>query len=630
MEYLVAFFSWMMDWGHKLIPNYWIDIFLFTAVTKVLQFPISLWCHVNSLKMVSLMPAINKIKMTYYGDSDKIGEETAALFKQEHYHPLLSLLPLAIQIIILMGFVKVIYRIAGLEAESLIGLIPARDGGVAWFMPFVAGVAAWFLGWCQNRINPLQREQTRAQQMMTNGISIGISLFLGSYVAMGVGLYWAASNFFSILVQLWCNATIKPKSRIDYPALIKAKEDLQKLESSLVRVVSPEDKKREKESYKRFFHVSNKHVVFYSEGSGYYKYFESLIDWLLGHTNLNIHYVTNDPKDQIFEISKDKTRIKPYYIGAVKIIPLMMKMDADMVIMTTPDIGKYQIKRSYVKRDVEYIYMTHGVSSVHMCLRQGAFDNYDTIFVVGPYQIDEHRKTEELYNLKKKTLVKSGYMLLDTLFSQYEHDKAEIINRKKNCPAKILIAPSYHNGNILESCIDELIVQCCAPGRQVVVRPHPRFVSHQSAKMQGILAKYRTRPECELKFEMDFKSNSSIYESDIVISDWSSISYEFSFTTRKPCIIIDTPMKVINPEWQKLGIEPADIWMRDEVGALVKMDALDTVNEIVEDMLENPGKFAGKIQALMDKSLFCPGHSGEVAGKYILDTLINKKKGTKK
>ena len=176
MEYLVAFFSWMMDWGHKLIPNYWIDIFLFTAVTKVLQFPISLWCHVNSLKMVSLMPAINKIKMTYYGDSDKIGEETAALFKQEHYHPLLSLLPLAIQIIILMGFVKVIYRIAGLEAESLIGLIPARDGGVAWFMPFVAGVAAWFLGWCQNRINPLQREQTRAQQMMTNGISIGISL----------------------------------------------------------------------------------------------------------------------------------------------------------------------------------------------------------------------------------------------------------------------------------------------------------------------------------------------------------------------------------------------------------------------------------------------------------------------
>lgn len=402
MEYLVAFFSWMMDWGHSLVPNYWVDIFIFTAVTKVLQFPISLWCHVNSLKMVSLMPETNKIKMTYYGDSDKIGEETAALFKREHYHPLLSLLPLAIQIIILMGFVKVIYRIADLEQGSMIGLIPTRDGGIAWLMPIIAGAAAWFLGWCQNRINPLQREQTRLQQMTTNGISIGISLFLGSYVAMGVGLYWAASNLFSILVQLWCNATIKPKSRIDYPALIKSKEDLRKLEAGLARVVSPEDRKREKEDYKRFFHVANKHIVFYSEGSGYYKYFESLINWLLLHSNLVIHYVTNDPKDQIFGIAKKEPRIKPYYIGAVKIIPLMMKMDADMVVMTTPDLGKYQIKRSYVKKDIEYIYMTHGVSSVHMCLRRGAFDNYDTIFVVGPYQIDEHRKTEELYKLKAK------------------------------------------------------------------------------------------------------------------------------------------------------------------------------------------------------------------------------------
>lgn len=221
-------------------------------------------------------------------------------------------------------------------------------------------------------------------------------------------------------------------------------------------------------------------------------------------------------------------------------------------------------------------------------------------------------------------------MLLDTLFAQYERDKEDIAARKKNSPAKILIAPSYHDGNILESCIDELIAQCCAPGRQVVVRPHPRFITHQPAKMQAIIAKYHGRSESELKFEMDFKSNSSIYESDIVISDWSSISYEFSFTTKKPCIIIDTPMKVINPEWRELGIEPADIWMRDGVGALVKMDALNTVDGIVSDMLAHPDKFADKIQALMDKSLYNPGHSGEVAVKYILETLINKKKGTKK
>ena len=111
MEYLVQFFAWLMEWCHSWCPNYWADIVIFTFLTKILQFPVSLWCQVNSLKMVSLMPVSNRIKMEHYGDGDAIGEETAALFKREKYHPMLSLVPLAIQIVILMAFVRVIYGI---------------------------------------------------------------------------------------------------------------------------------------------------------------------------------------------------------------------------------------------------------------------------------------------------------------------------------------------------------------------------------------------------------------------------------------------------------------------------------------------------------------------------------------
>lgn len=624
MDVIVSFFSWIMELGHRLIPNYWIDIIIFTAITKVLQFPLTLWCHINSLKMVSLMPKTNELKIKFYGDEEKIGEETAALYKKEHYHPLLSLLPLGVQIVVLMGFVRVIHSITDGDVTALLAKIPVRDGGVAWVMPLMAAGAAWFLGYCQNRINPLQHEQTRCQQMITNGISIAISLFLGCYVAMGVGLYWAASNVFSILTQLWCNVTIRPNSRIDYVALYRSRKELDELKAKTKIAVSPDDRKREKADYKRFFSIDNKHLVFYSEGSGFYKYFESLIDWLLKHSNITVHYVTNDPNDQIFTIANQEPRIKPYYIGTVKIIPLMMKMDADMVVMTTPDLGKYQIKRSFVRKDVEYLYMTHGVSSVHLCLRQGAFDNYDTIFVVGPYQVDEHRKTEELYHLRAKNLVRSGYMLLDSLFRQYELDRLKIEERKRSAKPKILIAPSYHEGNILESCLDELLAQCCSPDRLVVVRPHPRFISHNAGLMQNILNRHRDMPADQLVFEMDFTSNSSIYESDIVISDWSSISYEFSFTTKRPCIIIDTPMKVINPEWKKLGIEPADIWMRDGVGRLVRMAEIGEISVLITEMLTCPEKYAVKIQKLMETSLYNPGHASEIAGRYILNSLVNR------
>lgn len=62
--------------------------------------------------------------------------------------------------------------------------------------------------------------------------------------------------------------------------------------------------KREKADYKRFFKIVGKHIVFYSEGSGFYKYFQGAIEWLLAHSDADIHYVTNDPNDQVFKLQR--------------------------------------------------------------------------------------------------------------------------------------------------------------------------------------------------------------------------------------------------------------------------------------------------------------------------------------
>ena len=628
MGLLVSAFSWLMDVCHQLIPNYWIDIVIFTAITKVLQFPITLWCHSNSLKMVSLMPLTNRIKVRYFGDKDKIGEETAELFKREHYHPLLSLVPLAIQIVILMGFVRVIYAIADVEKDSPIGMIPMRDGGISWMMPFIAGVAAWFLGWCQNRINPLQHEQTRAQQMTTNGISIGISLFLGSYVGMGVGLYWAASNVFSILTQLWCNVTIVPKSRVNYSELYKSRKELQDLEKSVTKVVSKEDRLREKRDYKRFFNIANKHLVVYAESGGFYKYFQSTIDWLIAHSNVVVHYVTNDPNDAVFShplAVTEPARIRPYYIGPMKIIPLMMKMDADIVLMSTPDLNTYQIKRSYVRKDVEYVYMPHGMSSMTLTFRKGAFDHFDTIFAEGPFQIDEHRATEAVYGLKKKNLIPVGFPYLDLLMAQAKAHSGE-----KHDKLRILIGPSHQPDNIIESCLDGLLESIVRDDREVIVRPHPQYVRRSPARIQEMLVKYKDRIGANLSFETDFSKATSVFDVDILITDWSAIAFEFAFTTNRPVLFIDTPMKVTNPEYAKIGIEPNDIAYRCRLGFSVEPKRIQEVENRIGEICANREAIAREIGETLNRDYFNPGHAGEVAGRYIVNSLIARKKGTKK
>lgn len=623
MHYLVQFFAWLMDWCHSWCPNWWADIVIFTALTKVLQFPVALWCQVNSLKMVALMPESNRIKIDHYGDADAIGEETAALFKREHYHPLLSLVPLAIQIVILLAFVKVIYGIGDRETGSLIGKVPFTDGGVAWLMPLFAGAAAWLLGYTQNIFNPLQHEQTRGQQLVTNGISIAISLFLGCFVAMGVGLYWAASNLFSILVQLAENAVIPPKSRVDYPALRRSQAELAKFEASLAsaKKVSPEDRRREKADWKRFFSVANKHLVFYAEGGGYYKYLQSVVEWLLDHSNATVHYVTNDPRDAVFALAESRPKLRPYYIGPVKIIPLMMKMDADIVVMTTPDLGSFHIKRSYVKKDVEYVYVDHAPNSLHLTYRKGAFDHFDTLFANGPAQAAEARATEKLYALKPKRIVETGYPFLDTLLANPPPPLA-------GGPARIMLAPSHQPGNIFDSCLDDLVDALSAPGRVIVLRPHPQYVRRFPAKMQAIEAKYANRPDVEI--EADFGKPSTMDRASVLVTDWSGIAFEYAFQTKRPVLFVDTPMKVVNPEWERVGLVPTEISFRNRVGVSVApADIPAKAPAAVADMLAHPAKFAGRIDELLHEQFYNPGHAGEAAGRWILQTLIAKQQSKK-
>lgn len=621
LDLLSTALGYLMEPCYTLTGNWWLAILLFTAVTKVILLPISLWCQKNSITMVSLMPEINRIKVKYFGDKETIGEEQAALFKREHYHGLLSIVPLAIQLLILIALINTIYAITGANPSLIIGLIPSQEGGFTLLMPLLAGFAAICLSFAQNRIHPLQKEQSRAEQMSTNGVSIAISFILGIFVPLGVGFYWACSNFLSIIVQIICNLIINPKKHVDYAALAESKKELDAIQSLDGKkwYQKDENRKREKADYKRFFSVLNKHIVFYSEASGFYKYFKNVIDYLLANSNVTIHYVTNDPNDQIFEIAKEQPRIRPYYIGLKRIITLFMKMDADVVVMTTPDLEKYYLKRSYVRKDIEYVFIDHGPTSVHMCYREGALDHFDTILCVGQHQIDEIRATETVYNLKPKNLVECGYGQIDSLLKSYESMPKEDHDIKK-----ILVAPSYQTDNILDSCLDEVVNQLGNGEYSLIIRPHPEYKKRFPGKMDALLQKYQDKIGENFIIETDFSSNVTIFSADLVITDWSGIAHEFSYTTRKPSLFINTPMKVINPNYEKIGLTPIDISLREEIGVSLGLDELTSLKETVDRLFEDQDTYSQSIEIVMQKYLFNIGKSGMFGGKYLLNVLREK------
>ena len=110
MNILSSALGYVMAFCYKLISNYGIAIILFTLISKIVLLPVSIWVQKNSIKMVKMQPEINRIKTRHFGDKDAIADEQSKLFKKEKYNPLASLIPLAIQIILLLGLVAVIYH----------------------------------------------------------------------------------------------------------------------------------------------------------------------------------------------------------------------------------------------------------------------------------------------------------------------------------------------------------------------------------------------------------------------------------------------------------------------------------------------------------------------------------------
>lgn len=631
MDALYEVFELIMNFCYSLCHNYGFAIILFTLITKIVLLPVSIWVQKNSIKMVKMQPEINMLNVKYFGDKDRIAEEQSKIFKREKYNPMASIVPLLIQIALLVGVIEAIK--SGINNPQInmdffgiqLSLVPSEEGGLLVLSPILAGISAWLLCVAQNASNVLQSEQSKANKYGTMLLSVGLSLYLGWFVAVGVALYWIASNVMAIAQLYLLNWAINPKKYVDYEELEKSKKLLQELEgigAKKRKLLNDPLTKREKADYKRFFSIVNKHLVFYSEGSGFYKYYKGIVEYLLNNTNLVIHYITSDPEDCIFELSKTQDRIKPYYIGEKKLITLMMKMEADMVVMTMPDLENFHIKRSYIDKNIEYIYIPHGMDSLNLTMRTGSVDHYDTIFCVGKHQKEEILKTEQVYSLPAKNLVEWGYTLLDEMREDYAKTKKEGNNQKQ-----ILIAPSWQQDNIVDSCLETILDELQKKEYKVTVRPHPQHVRHNKEKLELLKEKYKESDNIEI--QTDFSSNATVFEADLMITDWSGIAYEYAYTTRKPVLFINTPMKVMNPEYEKIDVIPLNILLREEIGCSLNLDELAKIDATVEDMLQKSEEYYDKIGAFTDEYVYNCGKSAEVGAKYIVSQLQKKIKERK-
>ena len=205
------------------------------------------------------------------------------------------------------------------------------------------------------------------------------------------------------------------------------------------------------------------------------------------------------------------------------------------------------------------------------------------------------------------------------MISQYKPSDREGRNVKE-----ILIAPSWQQDNLIDLCIDEILDQILGKGYHVILRPHPQYVRHFEDKLLAIKEKYKDHEDFEL--QMDFSSNKTVFDADVLMTDWSGIAFECSFTTLRPTLYINTPMKIMNPDYKEIDIEPFDVAVRDEIGISVDTDKLSTLADAVHRLLNDEVFSEDSIAKIREKYLFNIGKSGEVGARYIIGKLIEYSK----
>ncbi|WMJ23886.1 membrane protein insertase YidC [Paludicola sp. MB14-C6] len=681
--------GWLMWLCWFIIKNYGFAIIVFTLLTKVIMFPLSVWVQKNSIKMIRIQPECNRIIARNICNRDRIAEQQSALFKRKKYSPLAGIIPMLIQIPIILGLIAVVYNplqhllhldsslisaftqkaaeilnnpelgsnaqiavinlvqdpayvnqfaslsIQGCDVNAAISAMQVMDFNffgmdlshtpnffgfdIYWFIPILSGVSAFLLCFFQNKENVLQKEQGFLGRWGMTAFLVAFSTYFAFIVPTGIGLYWIFGNLFAIALIYILNAMYDPKKSIDYEELEKSKIELsesKKIQKS--SKLTPEQKAKSKADYACFFKDDvTKDIVVYSEKSGFYKYFNDMIDGILENSDITIDYVTSDPNDKIFE--QNNPRLRTYFIDDNRLIPLFMKIDAKIMVMTTPNLQTYHLKRSLVNKKVEYIYIPHDAISTQMGNAFEAFDHFDTVFCVGPAQVKEIRETEKVYNLPAKKLVECGYGLIDQLTEQYN-----AIEKVENNIKKILIAPSWQEDNILDSCIDEILEQLLDKEYDITVRPHPEYVKRYAAQLQQLIAKYENRLNEHFRIETDFSSNVTIFTADLVITDWSGIALEFSYATKKPSLFINTQMKVMNPHWQEIESVPIEITLRNQLGVSLDKDKLNTVATTIQTLFDQKENYKLQIEDVIKNYLYHPGNSKKIVTEYLINAINNE------
>lgn len=347
-------------------------------------------------------------------------------------------------------------------------------------------------------------------------------------------------------------------------------------------------------------------MVIFADDKRYWSIFNPICREL-DKRGMDVVYMTASPDDP--GLNNPYEHVKAEFIGVGnKAFSKLNFLNATIVFSTTPGLDVYQWKRS---KDVDYyIHIFHTAGEVTR-YRMFGIDYYDALMIAGDHQQRDIRYLEQLRGLPAKEIVKVGIPFMDEMAARLAAE-----GPGPDHPRTVLLAPTWGPSAIFNIHGGKIIDKLLETGYHVIIRPHPQSFTSEKELMDELMTKY---PQSEqLEWNRDTDNFDVLRRSDILISDFSGVVFDFSLIYDKPVIYTDP----------NFDLAPYDAWFLDHplwtlsalprIGKELSMDNLDNIKELIDTCLED-ARYAQGRQEVRQETWACCGEGAVRAADYLME-----------
>lgn len=346
-------------------------------------------------------------------------------------------------------------------------------------------------------------------------------------------------------------------------------------------------------------------IAIYVDNKRYWSIFEPICAEL-SKRGKEVVYMTSSPDDPA--LNCDLAHFKAEFIGADnRAFAKLNFLNADILLSTTPGLDVYQWKRS--KNVRHYVHIPHASNDITL-YRMFGVDYYDAILLSGDYQIQDIRDLEKLRNLPEKELLKVGIPYMDEM-----EKRLKLAGPAPEHERTVLLAPSWGSSAILSVYGRKIIDVLLKTGYHVIIRPHPQSFQSEKELMEKLMKEY---PESDqLEWNRDTGNFEVLRRSDILVSDFSGVIFEFSLIFDKPVIYTDPrfDLSVYDAWWLNKPLWTLSALPR--LGQELKEENMEDLKELIDSCIEDNQYAVGR-HSVKEETWAYAGEGAKRAAEYLI------------